>query len=77
MADLSPEERCQQCQEKILLVMDEFVNWCHIQRSLEGSKLQKAIDYALNHEADFRTVLENGRLVSSNNLAERVISRIF
>ncbi|QQA37325.1 IS66 family transposase [Tuanshanicoccus lijuaniae] len=75
-ADLSPEERCQQRQEKMLPVMDEFFNWCRNQRPLKGSKLQKAIDYALNHEVDFRTVLEDGRLVLSNNLAERAIKAL-
>lgn len=70
---LTPEERYQQRHEKLLPIMDQFFDWCRQQHPLKGSKLQKAIDYALNHERVFRTVLEDGQLVLSNNLAERAI----
>lgn len=36
-----------------------------------NSKLGKAIAYFLNHEETFKHVLLDGRLVLSNNLAER------
>ncbi|MGU9560583.1 IS66 family transposase, partial [Lactiplantibacillus pentosus] len=43
---------------------------------LPGSKLGKAIAYALNHEDTFKNVLLDGRLVLSNNLAERAIKTL-
>ncbi|HEP1276644.1 TPA: transposase [Streptococcus pyogenes] len=33
--------------------------------------MSRAITYALNYEETFKTVLEDGRLVLSNNIAER------
>ena len=43
---------------------------------LPGSKLGRAIAYALNHEDTFKNVLLDGRLVLSNNLAERAIKTL-
>ena len=43
---------------------------------LPGSKLGKAIAYALNHEETFKNVLLDGKLVLSNNQAERAIKTL-
>ena len=43
---------------------------------LSGSKLGKAIAYALNHEKTFKNVLLDGKLVLSNNQAERAIKTL-
>ncbi len=51
--------------------MDEFFDWCREQAVLPGSKLGAAIEYSLNYEPTFRTVLSDGNLVLSNNMAER------
>ena len=44
--------------------------------TLPNSKLGKAFAYSLNHEETFKHVLLNGRLVLSNNLAERAIKTL-
>jgi len=36
----------------------------------------KAIEYSLKYESTFRTILEDGNLVISNNLAERAIKSL-
>ncbi len=51
--------------------MDEFFDWCREQAVLPGSELGAAIEYSLNYEPTFRTVLSDGNLVLSNNMAER------
>ena len=52
-------------------------NWCRKQTVLQGSKLGRSIiTYALNYEETFKTVLEDGRLVLSNNLAERALKSL-
>lgn len=63
-------------QEKLRPLMEEFFEWCRQQNALSGSKLGKAIQYALNYEATFKMVLMDGRLVLSNNLAERAIKSL-
>ena len=55
------------------LRMDEFFDWCRKQAVLPGSKLGTALEYSLKYESTFRTVLSDGNLVLSNNLAERAI----
>ena len=44
--------------------------------TLPNSKLGKAFAYSLNHEATFKHVLLDDRLVLSNNLAERAIKTL-
>lgn len=75
---LSSEERHQKRQEKLKPLFDEFFKWCRTNQPLvlPGSKLGKAIAYALNHEDTFKNVLLDGRLVLSNNLAERAIKTL-
>ena len=55
------------------LRMDEFFDWCRKQAVLPGSKLGTTLEYSLKYESTFRTVLSDGNLVLSNNLAERAI----
>uniref|UniRef100_UPI0012DC41BB IS66 family transposase n=1 Tax=Streptococcus ruminantium TaxID=1917441 RepID=UPI0012DC41BB len=54
-------------------LMDEFFDWCRKQAVLPGSKLGTALEYSLKYEPTFRTVLSDGNLVLSNNMAERAI----
>ncbi|VGQ42078.1 transposase IS66 [Streptococcus pyogenes] len=56
--------------------MATFFNWCREQVVLSGSKLGLAIAYSLKHERTFGTVLEDGHLVLSNNMAERAIKSL-
>lgn len=41
--------------------------------TIAGSKLGRAIKYSLKYEETFKTILKDGDLVLSNNLAERAI----
>lgn len=75
-ADLSPEDRLIKRQEELKPLMDLFFKWCRQQDPLVGSKLGKALHYSMKNESYFRTVLQDGRLVLSNNLAERAIKSI-
>ena len=56
--------------------MDEFFGWCRNQAVLPGSKLGTAIEYSLKYETTFRTVLSDGDLVLSNNIAERAMKTL-
>ena len=58
--------------------MEEFFDWCckHKAMTLPNSKLGKAFAYSLNHETTFKHVLLDGRLILSNNLAERAIKTL-
>ncbi|MDQ8797012.1 IS66 family transposase, partial [Streptococcus ruminantium] len=60
-------------QAELAPLMDEFFDWCRKQAVLPGSKLGTAIEYSLNYESTFRTILSDGNLVLSNNIAERAI----
>ncbi|MDQ8760318.1 IS66 family transposase, partial [Streptococcus ruminantium] len=70
---LSAEERLYNRQAELAPLMDEFFDWCRKQAVLPGSKLGTAIEYSLNYESTFRTILSDGNLVLSNNIAERAI----
>jgi transposase len=73
--NLSNEERLRLRRKKLAPLMRKFFNWCRKQktRTLPNSKLGKAIAYSLNHD---KHVLLDGRLVLSNNLAERAIKSL-
>ena len=73
---LPAEERLAKRQEKLLPLMDEFFTWCKSQDILSRTRIGKAIAYSLKYENTFRTVLQDGDLVLSNNLAERAIKSL-
>jgi transposase len=75
-ADLSTEERLHKRQTELAPLMDEFFGWCRNQAVLPGSKLGTAIEYSLKYETTFRTVLSDGDLVLSNNIAERAMKTL-
>lgn len=61
---LSSEERYQTRQEQLKPLMEDFFDWCRRQEIsvLPGSKLGRAINYALKHQETFEHVLLDGRL---------------
>ncbi|MCM1532950.1 MAG: IS66 family transposase, partial [Ruminococcus flavefaciens] len=75
---LSVEDRYQKRQEILKPLMEEFFNWCRETQTqaLPNSKLGEAFKYALNHEEAFKNVVLDGRLVLSNNMAERSIKSV-
>ncbi|MBF0805967.1 MULTISPECIES: transposase, partial [unclassified Streptococcus] len=74
--ELESEIRHQKRQEELRPLMEEFFDWCREQYVLPESKLGRALKYSLDYESTFKTVLEDGRLVLSNNLAERAIKSL-
>jgi transposase len=76
LADLTSEERLAQRQIRLKPVLDEFYAWCEHLNPLSGSKLGKAVKYALDHRKGIETILEDGDLELSNNRAERSIKEL-
>ena len=73
---LPADERLQKRQEHLQPLMEDFFAWCRRQSVLAGSKLGRAIEYSLKYEETFKTILKDGHLVLSNNLAERAIKSL-
>lgn len=75
---LSDEDRYQARQEKLKPLFKECFNWCKKNEStiLLGSKLGRAINYALKYQNTFENVLLDGRLELSNNKAERAVKSL-
>ena len=65
------EERSQRRQEKEPAVWNEFWSWLDTLDPAGGSKLEKAVNYALNHKETLMNYLLDGRCEISNNAAER------
>ncbi|MFL2077751.1 IS66 family transposase, partial [Marinilactibacillus psychrotolerans] len=74
LKDLSVSERYDQRLELVKPKLEAFFDWCE---SLTAhGKLGTAINYALNQKERMMNVLKDGRLVLSNNLAERGIKSL-
>lgn len=58
--------------------MQKFFDWCGNNKTtiLPGSKLRRAINYTLKHQATFEHVLLDGNLELSNNKAERAVKSL-
>lgn len=54
-------------------MIDAFVTWLKKQAPAAGSRLDKAVKYALHQENYLYTYLEDGRCSLSNNLSENSI----
>ena len=73
---LPADERLQKRQEHLQPLMEDFFAWFRSQSVLAGSKLGRAIEYSLKYEETLETILKDGHLVLSNNLAERAIKSL-
>jgi len=71
--DLKAEERLELREEKSKPVLDEFFDWVGTVNPLAGSKLAKAITYALNQRAPLSAILLDGRIELSTNRIENHI----
>lgn len=69
--ELSPEERKAKRLEEETPIWDEFWSWIDTLDPSGGSKLEKAVKYALNHKESLMNYLLDGRCEISNNSAER------
>ena len=56
--------------EKAKPVIESFKAWLRTVKATNGTRLDKAVKYALNQEAYLMTYLEDGRCSLSNNLSE-------
>ena len=70
---LSPEERLKQRIERSKPVLDGFFEWVKSINPLSGSKLYKAITYAINQEKQLSAILLDGRIEISTNRIENMI----
>lgn len=69
----TPEQRYAYRLEKEKTILDAFWTWLSQQTPKKGTRLEKAVNYAQNHKAEFMTYLEDGRCSFSNNLSENAI----
>ena len=69
--DLSPEERQIKRMEQEVPIWENFFTWLETLNPSKGCKLEKAVNYALNHKDTLRNYLLDGRCELSNNSAER------
>lgn len=69
--ELSPEDRKAKRLEEETPIWDEFWSWIDTLDPSGGSKLEKAVKYALNHKESLMNYLLDGRCEISNNSAER------
>ena len=76
LADLSIEERYSSRLIHLKPKLEEFFDWCESLSILAKTKLGSAISYALKQKDRMMNVLKDGRLVLSNNLAERGIKTL-
>ena len=59
--------------EKEKPTLDAFWEWISQQSPKQGTRFEKAVNYAQNHKDEFMTYLEDGRCSFSNNLSENAI----
>ena len=71
LKDLSPEERKARRDAEHRPVWDAFWSWLGTVTPTGGSKLEKAVTYARNHQETLMNYLKDGRCEISNNRAER------
>ena len=69
--ELSAEDRKAKRLEESKPVLENFFRWVSELNPTKGSKLEKAVNYAQNHEETLSNFLTDGKLELSNNAAER------
>ncbi|MGX7014853.1 IS66 family transposase [Vagococcus silagei] len=70
---LPSDEKYQKRLERSQPILNDFWKWIESFMALPGSKLGKAVNYALNLKEGLMAFLKDGRCALSNNLAERSI----
>jgi hypothetical protein len=73
LQELKPEERQKKRLELERPVLDSFWKWIESVNPLGGSKLARAVNYALNQRPYMENYLLDGRCSLSNNAAERAV----
>ena len=70
---LSPEEKQRRRNEEVKPLLDDFFNWLMTVNPVSGSKLAKAVQYALNEKRYLYGFLADPGIEISNNRAENAI----
>jgi len=70
---LTFDEKQKQRQERSKPVLDSFFAWLNSLNTSGGTKLSKAVKYAMNEEKYLRRFLENPQIPIDNNRAENAI----
>ena len=70
---LTPDERLEQRIKQSKPVLDNYFEWVKSVNCLSGSKLFKAVGYAINHEKELSAILLDGRIELSTNRIENMI----
>lgn len=70
---LTPEEKQKQRQERSKAVLDGFFAWLNTVHPAGGSKLAKAVQYALNEKKCLYSFLDDSNIPIDNNCAENAI----
>lgn len=73
LAQLTPEERKLQRQERAKPVLEAYFPWVETVNALKGSKLAEAITYSINQKTSLCEFLEDGRIELSTNRIENAI----
>jgi len=68
---MDPEQRKKKRLEKEAPVWEKFWAWIKTLKPLGGSKLEKAVNYSVNHRETLQSYMLDGRCELSNNAAER------
>ncbi len=68
---MDPELRKEKRLEKETPVWEKFWAWIETLKPLGGSKLEKAVNYSINHRETLQSYMLDGRCELSNNAAER------
>ena len=68
---MDPEQRKKKRLEKEAPVWEKFWAWIETLKPLGGSKLEKAVNYSVNHRETLQSYMLDGRCELSNNKAER------
>ena len=71
LKNIPADERKAKREEKETAVWIGFWKWVNSVQALGGSKLEKAVNYALNHRETLCNYMNDGRCEISNNAAER------
>ena len=73
--NLDAEEKVKKRQELSKPILEEFFKWCEENKNQvsRGSKISKAIEYAVNLQKGLSEYINNGKLPMTNSLDERTI----
>lgn len=71
LKELSTDERQQRILDQEPKIRENFWKWIETVNPACVSKLEKAVNYALNHKVTLMNYLQDGRCEISNNAAER------